>query len=412
MPVALKLGDHAILVLGHHLGNDLDPASELGCDRLGCLAAITAQERHPGPALAHPPDHACGLRTQRIGDAEPQHLLAGPRAMDKTRGPGRLPLTVGPRLHAVADQPFPRARKDLHARDMPLDPESGRDLDRIHRHGDAADPGTFAEVQDRGGNRMLGEPFERLEHTEDIALLGHQIIRSVESAPTTGRAREPGHGRSSDGQRPGLVEDEMIDRGQALEYGAVLDQDAARGGEPGRHGHCHGRGHSEGTRTGDDEHGGRRHDRDLDIHPHPDQEGQGRQTERCRDKPGHDPVGKPLNRGLAGLGVLDQSDDATQRALTQQRTDTHGHDTGTVDGARNDLIAERLGDRSRLAGQHGFIHPAAAGDHLAVDRDALAGTHQHALAELECAHGNDRLGLPTLPVQTGRDLRLQIEQPL
>src|SRR6266508_1444478 len=56
-----------------------------------------------------------------------------------------------------------------------------------------------------------------------------------------------------------------------------------------------------------------------------------------------------------------------------------------------DLVTGPLSDRARLAGDHRLVHLGLAVDHLAVDRDAPAGTHEDDVAGLDGRDG-DLLG--------------------
>src|SRR6185437_5786371 len=61
----------------------------------------------------------------------------------------------------------------------------------------------------------------------------------------------------------------------------------------------------------------------------------------------------------------------------------------------NHTIANRLLDRQRFAGEHGFVHGAVAGDYLAIDGNALAGTHDYRLAVLNRLDWNVHLFVAT-----------------
>ena len=78
-----------------------------------------------------------------------------------------------------------------------------------------------------------------------------------------------------------------------------------------------------------------------------------------------------------------------------------------VDGRAGDRVADRLGDRAALAGQHALVDAGAARDDAAVDRDGGARADQHALAHLD-GRGRDLDRLAVAQHDRGR--RAQREQ--
>src|SRR5690606_19107023 len=67
-----------------------------------------------------------------------------------------------------------------------------------------------------------------------------------------------------------------------------------------------------------------------------------------------------------------------------------------VDRAADNLAADRLGNRDRLAGDHRLVDIAGAVDHLAIDRQAFAGTNLNDIARYHRANRQvDRRTIPT-----------------
>src|SRR5215213_8004467 len=74
-----------------------------------------------------------------------------------------------------------------------------------------------------------------------------------------------------------------------------------------------------------------------------------------------------------------------------QTVDPHLDGAMAVDRAREAGIADPLVDRDRLAGDRRLIDGCLAGQHATVDRDPLARSHQHDLAQPQLLDGNDPL---------------------
>ena len=201
----------------------------------------------------------------------------------------------------------------------------------------------------------------------------------------------------------------MIDAGELLQRGAILDQDAVTCAQPGGDGDRHRRRQAEGAGAGDDEHSGGRHQGLLDVLLQPEAERDQRQTDRDGDEPRHDAVGGALDRRLAGLCILDQTNDPAQGRIPQHAGDPQGQHAGTIEGAGSNAVADGPAHRLGLAGQHRFVDVALPLQHLAIHRDRLAGANQDPLVGLHRTDRHDRLG--AIP-QHRRDLGLEVQQTL
>ncbi|MNF74530.1 hypothetical protein D3C84_565670 [compost metagenome] len=110
------------------------------------------------------------------------------------------------------------------------------------------------------------------------------------------------------------------------------------------------------------------------------QGGQGEQ-QHGRHEDLTDLVHQLLDRRLGGLGVLDQADDLGQHGFRPQGGGLDQQAAFAVDRPGRDLVARLLGLRQALAADQGFVGMALALQHLAVDREALAGLDQHPVAQ-------------------------------
>ena len=148
-------------------------------------------------------------------------------------------------------------------------------------------------------------------------------------------------GHLAGGDRAGLVEHDGVDRARGLQDLGALDEQPELGAAAGAD-HQRGRGgQSERARAGDDEHGdgGGERERGALAGAEPEAErGDGE-----RDDDGHedarDAVGEPLDRRLAGLGVLDQAGDLRERGVGADLGGADDEPAAGVDGRAGDLRA-------------------------------------------------------------------------
>ena len=169
-----------------------------------------------------------------------------------------------------------------------------------------------------------------------------------------------------------------------LERLAAADEDPGLGALP-RPDHDRGRrGEAHRARAGDDhdadERGEREREPRLRADQHPGDERQRRDHEHERHEHLADPVGEPLDRRLGALRALDELDDPRERGVATHARRAHDERAGGVDGGPDDLVAGRLGDRDRLAGEHRLVDRRGALDDDAVDRHLVAGPHPQQVA--------------------------------
>ena len=99
-----------------------------------------------------------------------------------------------------------------------------------------------------------------------------------------------------------------------------------------------------------------------------------------RNKDGRNAVDRPLDRGLAPLGVPDHPDDAGEEGVAADLFRPDMETALLIDGAGEDLRAGGLQDGDRFAGQHALIHIGFAGGDDPVHRDARTGPDDHDIA--------------------------------
>ncbi len=99
-------------------------------------------------------------------------------------------------------------------------------------------------------------------------------------------------------------------------------------------------------------------------------------------------VRQPPDRRLGALGFFHQLDDPRQGGVRAHPGGPVDQRAALVQGTGGDAVAGALGHRHRLAGEHGFVQPAAAFFHFAVHGDFLARAHPHAVAGHHLFHRN------------------------
>ena len=185
------------------------------------------------------------------------------------------------------------------------------------------------------------------------------------------------------GQGAGLVEDDGVGLGQALQRRGGLQQDspaqeAAAGDHLDRR-DCQGQGAGAGDdqdRNGD--HQGRLPGESAEQQP-AEKGDQGQEMDHRRIELG-DPVGEGDVAGPPLFGQLHQADDLGQDGGLADRLGLQGHRCGQVERAGEDHLARphRLGQG--LAGDQAGVDLGTALDHLGIDRDTLARGDQDPLA--------------------------------
>ncbi len=219
----------------------------------------------------------------------------------------------------------------------------------------------------------------------------------------------PRHGGATEGQGAGLVEGDDASPPRLLQRRAALDQHAApRGGADRR----------------DDRHGRRDHQRaracnhqehERPVNPRRPVAGEraagdgDQRGERDDDRRVHrrEPIDELLRWRPARLGLLDEMNDAGEHRPRGGFRDPNVEHAGAVERAGEHLVASGAVDRHRLAGDRRLVDVGVTIDHLAVDRQPLAGTHPDDIADDQRRR---RDGHFDSAAQHSRLLRREVEQ--
>ena len=218
-----------------------------------------------------------------------------------------------------------------------------------------------------------------------------------------------GHRHAPFGQRAGLVERHTAHGRQALQVCASLDEHArARGGGQRRH-NRHGSGDDQRTRTRHHE----QHQRTVEpLAPSPGGQrqgfnrGDGRRYQRNhRSDDDHRGcvttrklIHKRLNGRTPGLRLLDQMNDARDRAVGREVIHADIKGAGAIDGPGKNGVARRLVCGPRFAGDWRLIHGRLPVCHRAIDRHPITGLHQHQVPHPQLGDGHT-YDLPLAPDQ-------------
>ena len=249
---------------------------------------------------------------------------------------------------------------------------------------------------------MLGVAFDRGGGGEDVV------------AGVAGQEGDVAQGGRAAGERAGLVEDDRIDGGEALDRLGGAEEHAQLGGAPAARHDGGGGGEAERAGAGDDEHrdGVERREGEGGRRPHgqPEQEGGGGDDQHGGHEDAGDAVGEGLHGGLGGLGRLDEGDDAGEHGVGADLCGAHAEGAGAVDRRAEDLRAGGLVDGHALAREHRLIDRAGAGQDDAVDGDLVAGADEHDVAGADLIDGHvHRLGVLAVAQQMG-GLGPEVEQ--
>ena len=370
---ALQLGDDAALVLGQHLGVDLVDA-EPPRHGFGGRAAVAGRHDHLQPERAERGDRLRRRRPDRIGDRDD----AGEPAVEGDEHDGLALLAAlgcrrGHRLDRdmlVVHQPAV-AEEHGASGDLAADALAGERLEIARLLGREVPLARGGD--DRLGERMLAAGLDRGGIAENLVF---------------GEARrrlDAGELRLALGEGAGLVDDDGVDRGHALERLGVADEDAGLGAAAGRHHDRDRRGKAERAGAGDDEDADRGDERIGErrrrADGEPDDEGENRDGDHRRHEIRRDLVGEALDRRARALRLGDHGDDAGERRLGTGAVDAHVEAAGAVERAAGDAVVPALLDRQRLAGEERLVDGAPAFEHDAVDRDLVAGADAEDVAD-------------------------------
>ena len=398
-------------------------------------AAITTE--HPQP---QPHGMQGGQSAARIGPGlivhghKAQQLL--PLSHRQHRGP-LLPLLLlpaAPRLshgHALSLQPRGAAHPAAHAIQQPP-PHALPRLAAAVIQGQQRQLALLGLLQQGMGQGM--------------AALGLEAGGDLDEPIGTGSARfQGGHQRTPQGEGAGFIEQQGVQAGGGFDRITAAEQHTGLGGTARAHGDGRWGGQAQGAGTGHHQHGnaelqgqgqgrfcahaqalmaavqmGRRGSRQH-LGPQqrspapPEQEG-GRSQGQYRqgEAPGH-PIGQALDRGLAGLGLLHQVNDAGHGALGTWAQHFHGEGPIEIEAARRQLRAGLRLQRQRFAREARDIHAGEALQHKAIHRHPVAGQQPHPIPRPQGTHPHGtggHLRIRRIAQQQQRGIGLQLCQLL
>ena len=140
----------------------------------------------------------------------------------------------------------------------------------------------------------------------------------------------------------------------------------------------------------------------------PDREGERRDTDDGWNEDGGNSVREALDRRAAALGLGHHPHDLREDGVAADLQGLDDESAGSVHGRARYGVAGLLGDRNRLAGEHGFVDRARPLDDAAVDGNALPRAHAHPVPRLQALDRNVLVG--TVCVHEPRRLRRQAEE--
>ena len=209
-----------------------------------------------------------------------------------------------------------------------------------------------------------------------------------------------GHGNAAVRQRPGLVERDTSHGREPFEGRAALDQHPApRGAGDRRHNRNRRRDHQR-TRAGDDQ------QRERAVGPHsefaPTRVGAGndnrrhdgeerRENHHRRRVAFRKAIHECLDRGAAALRLLDEMNDARERAVGRRPRRADLERAGAVDRARINFVARGFLDWQRFASHRRLIERRVTRHDDAVSGESVAGPHDDDVAGLDVARRHAQL---------------------
>ena len=163
---------------------------------------------------------------------------------------------------------------------------------------------------------------------------------------------------------------------------------------------------SESAGAGDDEHGDGAGERigQRRALQQTDGERPGRDQQDDWDEHGRDAVDERLDRCTTSLGLCDEVDDLCEHGGGSDRGRLDDEAAGTVERATDHIITRHDVDGQRLAGEHRRVDRGTTFDDTRVDRDALTGTDEDAVA------GDEFCDRDLAPVGERRGPRAEFEE--
>ena len=234
--------------------------------------------------------------------------------------------------------------------------------------------------------------------------------------------------RTSFGERAGFVDRHAVDERRGLQELSAFDNHAAsRGGVHAADNRHRCRDHQR-ARTGDHQHHQRAAKPGEKLRPPPARivaqrsgQHQQRRPQRHRDRQcehrrrviSGESIDKSFGRRAGRLGLLDQPGDVRQRAFGSRPLGPHHQRAFLVERAGKHRLAGAFLDRKALAGDRRLVERRGAAQHHAVDRHALAGLDQHALARRDAARRDvDVIVARCVVLQAMGHLGCQLDQRL
>src|SRR6266566_1451633 len=174
-------------------------------------------------------------------------------------------------------------------------------------------------------------------------------------------------------ERSGLVEHERVNVAQCLDrFGTAKENTqlcAATACDHDGNWRCK----PERTRTRNDEHGNRVHQRvsqtRLRADDPPYDEGNDRDADDCRDEPGRDPVGKLLQGCARALRLTDERHDLREETVGPHMLCLDDERSSLIDRCTHHTIADALLNGQRLAREHRLIDTRLTAHDPAIDRN-------------------------------------------
>ena len=368
------------LALGHDLRHHLVYAQTRG-NGMGGGASVASNHRHFQAQRMECRNGFGRPRLDRIGHR--QHR--GQHAVDGGIKRG-LALCAQPRRHlrkgrGIQPQTFHiaiRAHRHRAAIDHAARAHAG-DGGKIDRRA-GAEPFGLRGPDNRAGDGMFGATLNRrdgAQHRAPLEPFGQMQV---------GQRRMPQR------QRAGLVQRDDLGLAQHLQRLAPAKQHAHFRRAPGADHDRRGRGQPHRAGAGDNQHRHRIDQRQTQSMGRPKRQpackGQRGGRHHCGHEPQGDPVDHRLNRQFRPLRRLDHGDDLREHRIASHRRGAKGQRALLVDRAAHQRAADGLGHRDRLAGDHRLIDETLALDHLAIDRDALAGADLDDVARDDILNGH------------------------
>ena len=357
-----QAADLALLAVGQHARDHLVHAG-LCADGFG-RARIVARDHDDADAhVAQLADglRAVGLEHVRHGDDAEELPAAG----EKQRRLAGLGQRLCLRLHGRGD--VGRGADEVRvaaAERLPVE----RGLESVARQGlkvrdlGGGQPVRLRAAQHRLGQRVLAPALERAGQAQQLALRHARGGAEVR------------HGRVAGGDGAGLVERDDLDAAGLLEGGGRLEEDAVFRAHAAADHDRHRGGEAERARAADDEHGDAARERVAHgaAEQQPDDERHERDAhDRRHEHAGH-LVGDLRDRRLRGRRVADHLNDLREGRVLADARGAALEKARLVHRRGRDGRARRLVGRDALARERRLVDRARAGEHHAVDRDALA----------------------------------------